>query len=308
MHGLSSPLLNFLPCAENGDSISEPDQSASEVFDPIVVEDLTYQLKDYWEQIKTEFAFFTSAIHDKLVEHKVSVSNLRYFLLQLPACESPKNDERNKLLFGLKNEIQKAVTVDEVLLSLSGYISFLDYKIYLSIARRYNIDVEKEKCDYIKHLDEYVNKHRLSDLVAVIPTLCKYTDQFSDVTKTLVFKFNIKMSCKFSELVELKSAAAKLLGCHPSALRLISIDGGSVLVTFLTSAFVAERIISNVKKLTQHEMEQFRALSIVWLEYEGNMFDFSRNDDPDGKDEVEAELSGIRVGWHAYTMHGSQVV
>lgn len=277
-------------CAENDTFTSESDhQSASEVFDTEVVEDLAYRLQDYWDLIKTEFAFFTSAIHDKLVEHmEVSVSNLCYFLLQLPACQSPKNDERNKLLFGLKNELQNAVTVHEILLSLSGYTSFLDYKIYLSIARRYKIDVEKETSDYIKHFDEYVNRHKISDLVDAIPTLCKYTDQFSDVTKTLVFKFDVRMSCKFAELVKLKSAAANLFRCHPSALRLISIGGGSVLVTFLTSAFVAEHIFSEVENFSQHEMQ---TLSVMWLECEGKFFDFSGNDNPDGKDEVGGEFS-----------------
>lgn len=262
---------------------------ASECFSPEILEDLTHQLKCYREQIQTEFAFFVSSIHEKLVTNEaVSVSNLRFFLLHLPALTCEDDDEHCKLLYGVKSEFQKVTTVDDILLLLNRYTSFLDYHIYLSITAKYKIDIEEEKSEYFKHLKEYVNKHKISDLVNVIPMICKHNHQFDDISKTLVFKMNIKMSCKFAKLITLKSAVAKLLGFHPSALRLISIKRGSVIVTFLIPTFAAEYVFISRKKFTQQEMKQFRALSIVWLEYEGLRFDFSGKDD-------EESMGGVQI-------------
>lgn len=253
-------LLNFFfQIAENVSTIDhEPNQAemASDCFNPQVMEDLTHQLKWYREQIQTEFAFFVSSIHEKLMAHEaISVSNLRFFLLHLPALTCEDDDEHCTLLYGVKGEFQKATTVDDILLLLNRYTSFLDYHIYLSITAKYKINIEEEETEYLKHLKEYINKHRISDLVNVIPMLCKHNDHFADKSKTLVFKLNIKISCKFAELITLKSAVAKLLGFHPSALRLISIKRGSVLVTFSIPAFAAECVFTSGKKFTQHEMK-----------------------------------------------------
>lgn len=105
--------------------------------------------------------------------------------------------------------------------------------------------------------------------------MCKHSDQFADISKTLVFKLNIKMSCKFAEVITLKSAVAKVLGFHPSALRLVSIKRGSVLLAFFIPASAAKYVFTSGKKFTEEENKQFKALSIVWLEYEGHRFDFS---------------------------------
>lgn len=239
------------------------------------MEDLTHQLRCYTEQIQTEFAFFVSSIYEILMAHEaVSAYNLRFFLLHLPALTCEDEEEHCKLLYGVKSEFQKATTVDEILLLLNRYTSFLDYHIYLSITAKYKINIEEEKTEYFKHLKEYVNKHRISDLVNVIPMMCKHNDQFADISMTLVFKLNIKMSCKFAELVTLKSAVAKLLGFHSSALQLVSIKRGSVLVTFSIPAFAAECVFTSGKKFTQHEKKHFELLSVVWLEYEGHRFNF----------------------------------
>lgn len=268
-------MLMFFCLIGNG-AIAQPNPtSAADCFPAEVVEDLTHQLKCYREQIQTNYAHFVSSIHDKLVDRReVSVSNLRFFLLNLPALACDDNKEHHKLLYGVKSEIYKATTIEDIFFLLTEYTSFLDYHIYLDIAVKYNINIEKEKSDYLDRLNDYVEKHKVSDLVSAIPTLCKFTDQFSDMSKTLVFKLNIQLSCKLANLITLKSALAKLLGFNPSALRLISIETGSVLVAFLIPAFAAEYIFHVDKGFTQHENEKFRALSVVWLEYDHRRFDF----------------------------------
>lgn len=262
------------------------------------MEDLTHQLKCYREDIQTEFAFFVSSIHEKLVTHDaVTVSNLRFFLLHLPALTCEDDDKHSKLLYGVKSEFQKATTVDDILLLLNRYTSFLDYHIYLSITTKYKINVQNEEEEYLKHLKEYVNKHRISDLVNVIPTLCKHSDQFADISKTLVFKLNIKLSCKFAEVINLKSAVAKILGFRPSALRLVSIKRGSVLLTFSIPASAARYVFTRSKNFTKEEKKQFEALSVVWLEYEGRRFEFGQLSESDVKKDKEQTGMSLVIIW-----------
>ena len=208
----------FVENSSRPDDELNQDEVAADYFNPQVMEDLTHQLKCYRDQIQTKYAFFVSYVQEKIIEKEaVTAHKLRIFLLHLPALTSEDNEEHGKLLYGVKSEFQKATTVDDIFLLLSQFTSFLDYHIYLSIAERFEINIEEEKTEYFKHLNEYVNKHRISDLINTIPTLCKHCDQFADKSKTLVFKLNIKMSCKFAELITLKSAVAKLLHCGYSA-------------------------------------------------------------------------------------------
>jgi hypothetical protein len=142
---------------------------------------------------------------------------------------------------------------------------------------KYEIEVKKEESEYLKHLNEYVKRHTISDLVHVLPTMHEYTDLFPEASKTIVFKSNIRLSGKFADLVDLKSALAKLLGFHPSAMRLISIEKGSVLVHFVVPSFAAEYIFKSDKKFSKPEKEQFQALSIAWLIYDNRKFNFATN-------------------------------
>jgi hypothetical protein len=289
--------LLFIEPEKSKDSEESQSDNASNCFDPKVMEDLTHQLNCYRDQIQTEFAFFVSSVHEKLVDNEaVTVSKFRIFLLNLPALTREDGEEHSKLLYGVKEDFQKASLVDDIFLLLNKHTSFLDYHIlYLSIAAKYKIDIDEEKTEYLKHLKEYVNKHRICDLVNDIPNMCKHCDQFPDKSKTLVLKLNIKMSCKFAEVLTLKSAVARILGFHPSALKLISIKRGSVLVTFLIPGSAAEYIFTSFKEFTKTEKKQFEMLSVLWLEYEGRRFDFIEEKPGFEKEmvpDIQVKLSG----------------
>jgi hypothetical protein len=246
-------------------------------FPPEVVEDLKHHIKQYNQEIQRKFANFVSSIFEKIFELDVNVVTFRFFLLNLPALACDDGDEHHKLLYGIKNELCKAVSIEKIFLLLRDYLSFLDYQTYLDIAVKYKIEIKEEESEYLKHLNEYAKRHTISDLVDVLPKLHKCTDKFTEASKTIVFKLNVKLSCKFAKVVDLKSALAKLLGFHPSAMRFISIEKGSILISFVVPFFAAEYIFYMDKKFSQQEKEQFQALSIVWLDYDNRKFNFATN-------------------------------
>ena len=271
-------------CCIDNNSTVQPDQPASERFDSRVIKTVSGYLKRYKQKIQRDFAFFTSAVHDKVMKHReVTVEDLCYFLLQMPALTSvgEENEEHSRWLCGVRNKFENASTTAKLFYLLSEHTSFLDYQIYIDIAEKYYINVQEEKERYLTCLNEYINKHTISELVEhkIIPRLiCK---EFTDASKTLIFKLDIKMSGKFAELIDLKVAVAELLGFEPYALQLIYIEKGSVLVTFLVPAGAADYIFPRHKTFTEGEKQQFRALSVVWLKYENHKFHFSTEKDKD---------------------------
>ena len=79
--------------------------------DPTMHMDLEFQLKNMSDAIQRRYALFVSCLCDCVKDtHKVTVENLRTFLLRLPALE---NDEEHSLLFPMvKKELKKANTIN----------------------------------------------------------------------------------------------------------------------------------------------------------------------------------------------------
>ena len=239
-------------------------------FGPDVIEDLTHYLKCWKRDIQDIYALFVSCVHDKVVaDREVSASNLCFMLLNLSALQCEDSSKHSKLFYEVRKKFCEAESVDAIFCLLSEYTSFLDYDIYLRIANKYKIDIKQEKSEYLKHLSDYVNKHRISELVQLLPTLSNYTEKMADVSKTLVFKLNIKLSCKLADLIELKSAIARVLGFNPTALRLVGVNEGSVLVTFLVPALAADLVFVQGKIVTPQTREELFALSVLSIEYDG---------------------------------------
>ena len=114
--------------------------------DPEVRESLQIQLDLNWMEIQKHFALFTSFIHDKVVDHAdVTVRNLCYLLLQLPALVRDSHTKNSNPFYSATAELEKATTVEQLFRLLIRHTTFLDYEIYVTIAEKYGINVEVKK-------------------------------------------------------------------------------------------------------------------------------------------------------------------
>ena len=237
--------------------------------------DLQQLLETNIEQIIGRYASYVRCILTSVQAKGVSVTDLRSFLLNLSAFQSGCNEQCN-LLSGVKKELDEADTINKIFDLLScECASFLNIAIFKFIVDEYGIEDTggRDRLKYPEHLDEYIKMHKVSEFVAVNPALKQHAR--SEGSVELVLKFNVELTCKLARVINLRSAVAKILRLRPSALQLLSIEEGCLIVTFLISAKVADIVFVCDKKLTPEEYEEFLMLEVIWLECNGCKYDFS---------------------------------
>ena len=208
--------------------------------------------------------------------------------------KSGESDQQVMLLSEITDKLERATTVNGIFNVLNRYYAtFLNYEIFQCIAEEYEVDPDNEKMKYPEYLDAYIKKHNLSEFEEINPLL----KDIECGTKEMILKFDIAMTCSLAKLQEYTLNIADILGLRPSALRLLSIEEGCVVITLLISAPVADFIFSSDKIFTVEIMEQFQALSILWLKCNGHVYDFSKLPDEhnDRKEESQTINSGIFI-------------
>lgn len=227
------------------------------------------QLELNLQAIMTQYASFVSCVCESVIHKGVSVDQLCGYLLNLPAFKH--SHKENTLLSGISDEILKSDTIYGVFNVLSlKYASYLNYNIFLSILKRFNINKSQEMIEYPKLLQDYINSHTLSNFVEIDSKL----EKFTDASKKIVLKFDVELTSRVSEVFNLKKAVANILGLKISALRLLSIEEGCVLVTFLIPVNVADSIFIRDRKSIARKVKKFRALSVLWMKCDDFVFDF----------------------------------
>ena len=224
---------------------------------------------------------YVSHIYES-IKDTVSVESLRVYLLDLSAldCDKDEDEERYKLLSVVRAEISLAKSIyDLITLLQKNCATFLHYDVFHSIQKQYKIAVSEE-LNYPEHFKAYINKHKVSEFVAINPKLAK----FPDTSEKLVLKFNIPHTNRVAKVIDLKVAIAEVLNLKPSALQLLSIDKGCVEVTFRIPSGVAEFIL---KKLTHIQVEKFQALSVMRLQCGHCNYDFNGEYDTRNTDTKE---------------------
>ena len=229
--------------------------------DELICHDLQQQLKCNFKAIRSQYSFYVCCILSCLKERKIAVKDLCCFLKTTHAFDSEDND--SILLSRRKEKLESAEDINDIVDFIVGEIaSFLDYSIFQDIVNNFNLDQGQERLKYPTYLKAYAEKHKLSELLKVIPNLQKKGSEEEE----LVFKFDIKLSaCKLSNMLEFRSSIASILGCHFSTLRILSIDKGCVMVTFAVPEFVAKSVFAEDGKLTPKQVEDFCDLHIVWV-------------------------------------------
>ena len=186
------------------------------------------------------------------------MEDFRTYLLKLPAFT---NNQQDKVLSGVKDKMKNARTINEIF-DLIGeeYTSFLNCDIFLSILNQYCSGVDNNALKYPEHLKAYIDQHTINEFISVNCELEKITDK----DEKLKFKFDIEQT---SKVAKVKSKIAAILGVTPSALRLFSIEKGCLIVTFLTPAFVADKIFSAGGILATKQMDELCANSVMWVKF-----------------------------------------
>ena len=241
---------------------------------PITAEirmDLKHQLKQSRNAIQVKYASFVARLCVCMKEKDVDIKDLGTFLLQLPALESGDLDPG--LLTAVKSELEEADDMNKIFnLLAKKCTSFVHYDIFQCIKEKYCNDIDSEELNYSEHFKQYIKMYKISEFFAINPDLKKkFSDDSKDLaddSKELVLKIDsINLSSKVIEVDNLRQVIAETLGLRPSVLRLVSIEEGCVIVTFLIAKAVGDIIFHPGKELSESQRERFRSLSVQWLRY-----------------------------------------
>ena len=244
--------------------------------DPEVRADLEQQLEQNLNKITRRYVSFVHCVRTSIIRKGTSAGDLSAYLLALPAFKSDKSKLEFFIMSEVKVELQQATTVNDIFNILNTkYATFMNYDIFQRIVDDFDLDEGQEKLKYPEHLDAYVEMHKLSEFEEINPMLKKVECG----SKKMVLKFDIEMTCKLCKLQDLTKAVANILGLRKSALRLLSIEKGCVVVTFLIPAPVADFLFNSGEIFPAGKIEEFQAQSLLWLQCNGFEYNFNKLDD-----------------------------
>ena len=248
--------------------------------------ELEFGLQSNYDRITEQYASYVTCIRDLLVSIQERESrtkdSLCHHLLGLTARDSGYNVavEGRTLLSKLKSELEGAKDIDKIIgIIEENCASYLNIWIFQNIVDQF-LDTSQEALKYPEFLQQYIEKHKISEIVK----LPKFENCFGGYTE-FTFKLDIDLAKKFSKLISIEIAIAKILGISPAAIILKDIKKGCVVVTTCIPTFVAEDIFrhdqAHPKVFTQEEKNQFRSLSVLWLKCGHQTFVFkgSRSDE-----------------------------
>ena len=263
-----------------------------QLLDPDTRADLEMQLDKNLGMITRKYSSYVSCVRESLNGKGISVGNLRTHLLGMTAFNHDK--QKRTWLSSHEEELERAEDLNRIFaILLKHYSSFLNYEIYEEIMDQFKVNKDQEELQYPKHLEAYVNKHKISEFIAINPLL----EENSDTSKELVLKINIEQTSELAKLENVKSSMATILGLKSAALRLKGIEEGCVVATFLIPTPVAE-IAFNKLVLSNEQVNQLTALSVLWLKC--NKFKF---DTADGG-QKEHNISAQKILTQADTRYG----
>ena len=251
---------------------TDPNSVAS--LDSNTLIDLKFQLQCRLESIITKYSLYVSYIRGALERRGVSPRDLCSDLLTMPATNH--TEQQLTLLSAHRAELKRASTLNDIFdLLATEYASFLNYGVFQFILEKYNISRGESVLKYPEHLKAYLMEHKVSEFVESNPPQKKQ----NAASKVLILKIDIELTTRMSDIIDLKASFAKILGVNPTALQLLDIQKGSIVVTFLIPTPVADLLFNEKTLFTDLQENQIRALSVIWMKCNGNMFTFGPEDD-----------------------------
>ena len=224
--------------------------------------------------IVDQYADFVSCVCKSVDSNgDVSVEDLRLYLLNKSAFNH--DNQQVMLLSDVSDKLQEAATIHAIFEFLSlRFASFLNYDIFKSIVQKFGNDKDHQKLeDYTARLEEYVNKHKISEFFDINPALKEHNKTVKEHDKTakeLILKVDLEKFQKLAKIINLKRAIADIWDLKTSAIQFYGIEDGCVLVIFLIPVCVADVIFVEENRSTiLKQAGCFQALSVQWLECDG---------------------------------------
>ena len=245
-------------------------QSSTEPLDPDIKFKLKFQLDENLKNIKQKYAYFVTCLCQCVKDRGVTTETLCTFL----SNTSPFDTDGD-----LAVKLQAAGTVNKIfdLVSTNG-ASFFHYDIFQSILDAFCAsDAENPNLTYSKHFRDYIDRHRISEFSEINP---KLRTEYSGDLEELAFKFNIPVIEKVGKIIDLRYEFIRIFGLKYSAVQLVRVEKGCVIVTFL----IPRAIVKTVCTPSSNQIEELRSLSVLWLKCgDEEILNFSNEVDAEGK-------------------------
>ncbi len=253
-------MYHLLPFAGTASHTTKPEVDMKDLDDDTRRE-LRLQLESNRDWIQRRYASFVVCLCNAVEAKGVSLKQFRLYLLGLSAFESSHKGKQPIVLDDVKAEIKKADSISVIFEVLTTECcSFINVGIFQSIISEYEINTASDKnLQYSEHLKTYLKNHKISEFIMINPKL----ESVPKGSEELILKFNIALPNEITKVLDLKSAIAKILGIRPYTLRLIDIEEGCVVVTFLIPTTVANYVFAS--GLTAEQKAKIQALSVLWL-------------------------------------------
>ena len=234
--------------------------------------DLEFILEKNLDEIITEYASYVDCIRAIVKEKGVPPEELRSYLFSLSGFSKSYKGQKLSLLSDKKLELEKCETVTAIFSFLTTECaSFLNYEIFEKVLKKYNISEDIEELKYGEHLKAYIKKHKISEFIKINPLL-----EHKGVSKKLTLKYDVESTCRLAKVDALKKFIAKILDLSPSALQIVDIEDGCVIVTFLIPTSIAEAIFTPNTVFTSQQEDELRTSSVLWLKCNGYTFHFGK--------------------------------
>ena len=180
--------------------------------------DVQQQLQNDLQNIIQLYGSYVSCILESLQAKGVHVKDLRAYLLNLSVVQLTETKPKLMLLSQNRADLEKAIDLNEIFNFLStNHASFLHYEIFAAVAEKYEIVRGKK---YPEELKAWINKHRVPNFATVNLQL----KEFSEGSKKLVLRLDIKSTCELARLKKLKPALANVLGVKASMLEILDVE------------------------------------------------------------------------------------
>ena len=187
------------------------------------------------QQMETLFCKFVSKLRKSLESRNVNPSIIGNHLSLIKATTKQLQDDVSvpNLFHLIRQELVKVEEIGKLFELITPYVSFFNYDIFESIVEDYGDSEDKEKFKvYLKKFEEFC-KRRATEVPSVLDG--------EDSTTT---HLRVKVEDDFKHMYTVKairSFRAKLctiLGITEPCLRLVSIENGCILLTFILPTFV----------------------------------------------------------------------
>ena len=248
-------------------------RSSENKLDPEVEEDLNFILENNLDEIVTKYASYVSCLRAIIEKRRVTPKELRAYLLDLPAFSNNREGKKLTLMSDRKQELEEKNSIIDIFTFLSTECaSFLNFGIFEKIIEKYDVTEEEKELNYPQELKAYIEKHKIEEFVKINPLL----EKFMTGSEKLILKIDIETSSSLARVCNFKRRIAKILGLLPSALHILDIADGCVIVTFLIPTSIADYLFTPDTIFTSKQEEEFRAESVLWLKCNGRTFHWGK--------------------------------